>query len=126
MSEDQRHTEFLRHCLLYEESEERQELEKGIARVQREARCVRRATWLMAILIALVVACFGYGTIFVNNFPDEAPPFILNLIYALGLGSMISLLAFVVLDLVYRNKLNRHREECRQRVARLLKSRLGK
>jgi hypothetical protein len=126
MNEDQRHTEFLRHCLLYEESEERHELEKRITQVQREARCVRRATWLMAMLIALVVACLCYATLFVKNFPDEAPPFIINLICALGLGSLISLLAFLVLDLVYRKKLNQHREKCRQKVASLLKSRLGK
>jgi len=44
----------------------------------------------------------------------------------LGFGSLISLLAFLVLDLVYRKKLNLHREECRQRIAKLLKSRLGK
>src|SRR5580704_19560190 len=116
MTEHERHTEFLRECILYEESDERQELVKGITRVQREARCVRRAAWLMAILIALVAACFGYGTIFVKDFPDGAPQFLMNLIYALGLGSLISLLAFVGLGVVYRFKLNQRREECRQRV----------
>jgi hypothetical protein len=126
MSEHQKHTEFLRQCILYEESDERRELEKGLTQVQREARCVRRAAWLMAILIALVLACLGYGTIFVNNFPDDAPQFLVNLICALGLGSLISLLAFAGLGVVYRMKLNQRREECRQRVARLLKSRLGK
>jgi hypothetical protein len=126
MSEHQKHTEFLRQCILYEESDERQELEKEITQVQREARCVRRAVWLMAILVALVLACLGYGTLFVNNFPDDAPQFLVNLICALGLGSLISLLAFVGLGVVYRMKLNQRREECRQRVARLLKSRLGK
>jgi hypothetical protein len=125
MSEHQKHTEFLRQSVLYEESDERRELEKGLTQVQREARCVRRAVWLMATLIALVLACLGYATIFVNNFPDEAPQFLVNLICALGLGSLISLLAFVGLDVVYRMKLNQRREECRQRVASLLKSRLG-
>jgi hypothetical protein len=126
MSEHERHTEFLRECILYEESDERQELVKGITQVQREARCVRRAAWLMAILIGLVAACLGYGTIFVYNFPDDAPQFLVNLICALGLGALISLVAFVGLGMVYHLKLNQRREECRQRVARLLKSRLGK
>jgi hypothetical protein len=124
MSEHQRHTEFLRQCILDVECHDRHELAKGMSQVQRDARCVHRAAWLMAILIALVVACLAYGTLFVDNFPDAAPPFIVNLLWAVGLGSLASLLAFVVLGLVYRNRLNQRREECRQRVARLLKSRL--
>ena len=126
MSEHQKHTEFLRQCLRYGESAEHQKLEEGITRVQRDARCVRRAAWLMAILTALVLAGLGYGTVLVANFPNNAPHFIVNLIYALGLGSLISLLAFAGLGLVYRLKLDRRREECRQQVARLLESRLGK
>jgi hypothetical protein len=126
MSEHQKHTEFLRHCLRYGESTEHQELEEGITQVQRDARCVRRAVWLMAILTALVLAGLGYGTVLVANFPYNAPQFIVNLIYALGLGSLISLLAFAGLGMVYRWKLDQRREECRQRVARLLESRLGK
>src|SRR5579863_795480 len=122
MNEDQKHTEFLRQCILYEESEDRHELHKEMTRVQRDARCVRRAVCLMAGLIALVVASFIYGMIFLDN----APQFVMNLIYALGLGSLISLVVFLGLGMVYRKKLHQRREECRQRVARLLKSRLGK
>src|ERR1017187_8658547 len=126
MSEHQKHTEFLRHCLRYGESTEHQKMEKRISQVQRDARCVRRAVWLMAMVTALVVAGLGYGTVLVDNFPYNAPQFIVNLIFALGLGSLISLLAFVGLGMVYRWKLDQRREECRQRVARLLESRLGK
>jgi hypothetical protein len=126
MSEHQRHTEFLRQCILYEESGVRQKLEEGISQVQRDARCVGRAVWLMCMLTALVVAGLGYGTVLVDNFPYNTPQFIVNLIFALGLGSLISLLAFVELGMVYRRKLDHRREECRQRVARLLESRLGK
>jgi hypothetical protein len=126
MSEHQKHTEFLRHCLRYGESTEHQKLEEGITQAQRDARCVRRAVWLMAILTALVLAGLGYGTVLVANFPYNAPHFIVNLIYALGLGSLVSLLAFAGLGLVYRLKLDQRREECRQHVARLLESRLGK
>ena len=126
MSEHQKHTEFLRQCILYDESAKRQELLAGIGQIQRDARCVRCAVWLMAILTALVVAGLAYGTVLVDNFPYNVPQFIVNLIYALGLGSLISLLAFVGLGMVYRWKLDQRREECRQRVARLLESRLGK
>ncbi len=126
MSEHQKHTEFLRHCLRYGESTEHQKLEEGITQVQRDARCVRRALWLMAMVAALVVAGLGYGTVLVANFPYNAPQFIVNLIYAVGLGAMISLVVFAGLGLVYRWKLDQRREECRQKVARLLESRLGK
>ena len=126
MSEHQKHTEFLRQCILYDESAQRHELVEGIARIQRDARCVRRAVWLMAILTALSVFGLGYGTVLVDNFPYNTPQFVVNLIYALGLGSLISLLAFLGLGMVYRWKLDQRREECRQKVARLLESRLGK
>jgi hypothetical protein len=126
MSEHEKHTEFLRQCLLYDESARRQELHERITRIQRDARCVRRAVWLMTMLTALVVAGLGYEVILVDNFPYNLPQLIIDLLCALGLGSLISLLAFMGLGMVYRMKLDQHREECRQLVARLLESRLGK
>jgi hypothetical protein len=126
MSEHQKHTEFLRQCILYDESARRQELAEGISQIQRDARCVRRAVWLMAMLIALVVAGLGYEMILVDNFPYNLPQLIINLVCALGIGSLISLLVFMGLGMVYRRKLDQQREECRQLVARLLESRLGK
>jgi hypothetical protein len=126
MSEHQKHTEFLRQCLLYDESARRQELAEGITQIQRDARCVRRAVWLMALLTALAVAGLAYGVVLADNFPYNTPQFIIDIIYALGVGSLISLLAFMGLGMVYRKKLDERREECRQIVMRLLESRLGK
>jgi hypothetical protein len=126
MSEHQKHTEFLRHCLRYGESTEHQALDKRITQIQRDERCVRRAVWLMAILTALVVAGLGYPAILVENFPYSAPQFIVNLIGALGLASLICLLVFAGLGMAYRKKLDQRREECRQLVTRLLESRLGR
>ena len=123
MSDHEKHTEFLRQCILYDESARRQELHEGVTRIQRDARCVRRAMWLMAMLIALVVAGMGYEVILVDNFPYNLPQLVINLVCALGMGSLISLLAFTGLGMVYRRKLDQHREECRQLVARLLESR---
>lgn len=126
MSEHQKHTEFLRHCLRYGESTEHQALEEKITQIQRDERCVLRAVWLMAILTALVVAGLGYPAILVENFPYTAPQFIVNLVCALGVASFICLLAFAGLGMVYRRKLDQRREECRQLVTKLLASRLGK
>ena len=126
MSEHQKHTEFLRHCLRYGESTEHQALEKEITRIQRDRRCVQRAVWLMAILTAFAVAGLGYPVILVENFPSNVPQFTLNLVCALGVASLICLLAFVGLGMAYRRKLDQRREECRQLVTKLLASRLGK
>jgi hypothetical protein len=122
-SEHQRDTAFLRQCLRYDESAERQRLEDRITQVQRDDRCVQRAVWLMALLMALAMAGLGYGSILIENFPqDTAQPFV-RIVSALALASMICLVAFVGLRIVYRLKLDRRREECRQLVAKLLESR---
>lgn len=126
MSEHEKHTAFLSQCLLYDESTRRHHLVKEIARIQRDLRCVGRAVWLMAMLVLLVVAFLGYGTVLVRNFPYNESQFTVKLIFALGVGFLISLLAFPGLWIVYRWKLDLRREECRRMVAKLLESRLGK
>jgi hypothetical protein len=125
MSDHHQQTEFLKRCLRYDQSDRRGKLEQQITRIQRDERCVRRAVWLMAILTALAVVCLAYPAILLANFPYSAPQFIVHLVGALGAGSLISLLAFVVLGMVYRKKLDRRREECRLLVTKLLESRLG-
>ena len=126
MSEHQKHTEFLRHCLRYCDSTEYQALDKEITQIQQDERCVQRAVWLMAGLTALAVAGLGYPAILMENFPDNAPQIIVNLCCALGVASLICLVVFAGLGMVYRNKLDQRREECRQLVTKLLASRLGK
>jgi uncharacterized BrkB/YihY/UPF0761 family membrane protein len=126
MSDHHKHTQFLRECIRYDESIRRQELMDEITRIQRDARCVRRAVWLMAILAALTVFGLGYGMILVSNFPNNIPQFILNIFNVLAVSWLVCILAFAGLGIVYRWKLDRRREECRQIVTRLLESRLGK
>ena len=125
MRDHHNQTEFLEHCLGYDESARCRELKQEITRIQRDEHCVRRAVWLMAILAALAVTGLGYPEILLANFPYSAPKTIVNLVCALGVASLVSLVAFVVLGMVYRKRLDRRREECRQIVARLLESRLG-
>jgi hypothetical protein len=80
----------------------------------------------MAILFALVVVGLGHGTVLMESFPCNEPQFIVNLVYAVGLGAVISLVVFAGPGMVYRRKLDQWREKCRQMAARLLESRLGK
>jgi len=102
-----------------------QELEEEIAHIQRNARCVQRAEGLMAILTTLAVAGLGYPSILLENFPYNAPPLIMHLFYALGVGSVISLLTFAGLGVVYRKKLDQRAEARRRLVAKLFEPALG-
>jgi hypothetical protein len=122
INECQRETECLRQRALYDESVRRQGLEEEIAQIQRNARCARRAAGLMAFLTAFAAAGLGYPTILLENFPSNVPPLIMNLIYALGVGSLISLLAFASLGMVYRKKLDQREKVRLQMVATLFES----
>ncbi len=125
MSEHQRETAFLQQCIRYDETTEHQSLEQEITQLQRDERCVQRAVWLMAVLIALAVAGLGYPAILVESFPYNVPRFIMNLGCALGGAALTWLLVFVGLGMAYRRKLNQRREECRQLITRLLACRPG-
>ena len=70
MSDRQRQTEFLRRCLLYDESNERHQLAERIRQVQQNERCVRRAMWLMVLLAALAFAGLAYSAVFLVDFPQ--------------------------------------------------------
>jgi hypothetical protein len=125
MRDHHQQTEFLKQCLRYDESARCQKLEQEITQMQRDERCVQRAAWLMAALTALAVLGLAYPAILLANFPYSAPQSIVKLVCALGVGSLISFLAFVGLGALYRKELDKRREEGRQMVARLLESRLG-
>jgi hypothetical protein len=52
--------------------------------------------------------------------------FITNVVCALGLGSLVSLVAFTLLELAYHRELNKRREEGRRFVTEHMESRLGR
>jgi hypothetical protein len=130
MSEHQKQTAFLRQCLLYDDTAERHELEENITQLQRNERCLRRAVWLMAVLVALAMAGLFYTAVVPADDPRNMSQFVAQfasrVFCALGLGSLICLVAFTGLGVVHRNKLDQRREECRRIAAKLLESRLGK
>ena len=130
MSEHQRNTEFLRRCLHYDDTPERQQLEERLAQVQQDERCLRRAVGLMVVLIALGIAGLGYSAIFLEDYPRNVSRFMTQLVSkascALALGSLIGLVTFVALGARYRKELDECREKCRRLALKLLESRLGK
>jgi hypothetical protein len=125
MRDHHQQTEFLKQCLRYDESARCQQLAQEITQLQRDERCVQRAAWLMAVLTGLASVGLAYPAILLANFPYSAPQSFVKPVCSLGMASVISLVAFVVLQMVYRKKLDRRREECRRMVSRLLESRLG-
>jgi len=130
MNEHQKQTSFLRECLLYDDTPDRHELEERITRIQRDERCVRRAVWLMALFAALAIAGLCYSVVFLLDYPLSMSQllthFITKLFCALALGSLICMLCFIGLGVVYRKELDQRRDECRQLATKLMESRLGK
>jgi hypothetical protein len=129
MSEHQRNTEFLTHLISYDDTPQRRDLAGNMARLQRDARCVRRAVWLMVLLASLAAAGLCYGAIFLVgsvNFSQFASQLVIKIFSVMGLGSIICLVAFLLIDILYQIRLARHREECRGHAMRLVESRLGK
>ena len=130
MSDHQKQTAFLRQCLLYDDTGERHELDESITQLQGNLRCVRRAVWLMTLLVALALVGLCFSAVVPSDDPKNmfqlVTQFSSKVCCALGLGSMICLVAFAGLGVVHRNKLDQRREECRRLAAKLLESRLGK
>lgn len=125
-SEHQREMAFLRHLMHYDDTDERHKLEEKLTRAERNERCARRAVGLMVVLTALAVVGLGYAALLLEDFPPNTSQFVTRLFCALGLASLVSLLAFVGFWLVSRGKLDDQREGCRRLATRIVESRLGK
>ena len=130
MNGRQQETEFLKQVIVYDHSAERHKLEERITRIQRDARCVRRAMWLMVLLAALAAAGLGCCAVFSADFPQNMARFMTRFsskaCCVLGLASLLCLLAFLNLEAGYRRQLDEWREECRRLALNLLGDRLGK
>ena len=128
-SEHERETAFLRRCIRYETGAAGRELDERICQVQRDERCLRRASRLMALMTGLAAAGLGYGVVLLDDFPNRMSVFtslfVIKILCALGIGSLICLVSFTCAGFVHRKELNRRREECRGLVTNLLEAHLG-
>ena len=121
MSEYQKETAFLRECLFHVECAGGDELAERISQIQRDESCLRRAAWLMVVFTLLALVGLGYAAVLAEYPPDTySSGLVLNLICALGVGSLIALICFVNLGMVYRRELNQRREHCRQLISRFM------
>ncbi len=125
MSEHQVETVFLRRLILYTGCEEPLKLEKSIAQVLHDARCVQRCAWAMALFLLLGCAGVVFGVILDENFPYNVPQPVVHAFCDLFLASLICLMTFVGLLVLYRIKLNRLRGECRNLLRAFLEAHLG-
>lgn len=125
MSEHHEHTEFLKHCLRYDDSPERHAITEKLTRLQSELRSVKRASGLMGFLIMLAVTSFAYLGGLVPVFPYNMQRFVMNMLLGLFAGSSVCLFAFVVLGIFLFRKLHRQREAGRQLLIRLFAARLA-
>jgi len=100
-------------------------VEERLSQLHCNERCVRRAVWIMVLLTALATTGLCYSGIFLAEFPQNESPLIIRLLCELGLASLICLMVFLGLGMIYRKESHRHREECRRLATKLLESRLG-
>ena len=124
MSEHHEHTEFLKHCLRYDDSPERHALTEKLIRIQRELRFVKRASLLMGVLVVVASASLAHPDNILQDFSDNVQRFIMNIVLALFAGSSICLFTFIILGIFLYKKLHCQREACRQLLMRLLAARL--
>ena len=111
MNEHQRQTAFLRQCIRYDDTAEHHKLEEErITKLQRDEICVCRAVWLMALLAALAMAGLCYAAVFLAdyslNLSQSTAQLIIKILCAVGIGSLICLVVFLCLGVIYRKELD--------------------
>jgi hypothetical protein len=122
----QKEMSFLRHLMLYDNSDEGRKMDEQIRRTEGNERCVRRAMFVMAILAALALTGLGYSMVLLDDFFQNRFQLAIRLFCALGLASGLSLTAFLVIWFTSRAELDEQREQCRRLVTRIVEARLGK
>jgi hypothetical protein len=121
-------TPFLTGTTGYDDADERQQVERSIAQVQRDQCCVKRFASVTALVPLLAMAVLGFETMSQKNVPYEGSHPIISVLYAhpvirvlceIGLAPVICLVAFAGLLMGYRKKVNRLRDQCRPLATRL-------
>jgi hypothetical protein len=127
MSEQQRDTAFLTRLISYDDSAKPRELAERIARLQGDERCVKRAACVVAVCAGLAIAGVCYAAVFLLDpmnamrFLDQ---FLIRILCAVAVGSLICLTTFLLLGAFYRMELARHREECRCLALKIIEERV--
>jgi hypothetical protein len=89
-------------------------LQSAIDDLNRKLRCLQRAVAIMFVLSGLSMAGLMYCTVLLPDFPNSLAQFLMQSAVRccciLGLASLLCLMAFSTLHLLYRNEFERKRE----------------
>jgi hypothetical protein len=124
MTEHEKETAFLRHLIQMDETNQCRKLDDAITKLQRDQRCVQRAVSLLSLFALFALVFFSYGTALVENFPSGTISSVARVITELGLACVIAIASLAGLQMIYRKRMNRLREECRRLIMKILQSRL--
>ncbi len=125
MGEHHEHTEFLKHCLRYDDTPERHAITENLTRLQGELGVVKRLSRHMSLLIVLAGGSLMFPGNLVPIFPYHVQRFLMNIVMGLFAGSSVCLVTFAILAIFLYKKLHSQREACRQLLMRLLAARLN-
>jgi len=130
MSDYLEQTEFLKRCLLYDDTAENQRLAEKITQIQQDQRRVQRAMKVAGMFAVLAAVGVGYSVIFLDYYPENVWGFTMHLFaqifWVMGLVSIVCILTFAYVGSVHREELNQQHQDCREAIAKFMESRLGK
>ena len=113
---------FLRLLIAYDNGAESRRLQDRLAQAERDERCIRRAVLLMGVLFLLSVAGLSYCAILVPEVFRNSRHIVLRSLCDLGLGSLISQVAFLGYLFWHRAVVSHLHGECRHLVLALAQS----
>ena len=116
---------FLKELIAQLGHAECRQLHRRLANAEREERCIRRAMFLMIVLLMLSLAGLGYFAILVPEVFHDSENVLVRGLSCLGLGSLIAQAGFLGYLLWHRAGVTRLHEECRLLILALARSQLG-
>jgi hypothetical protein len=114
MNHCDRETEFLNQMLVTADNGQYRELQVQLAQTQRALRCIRRAARRVVMLMLLCVAGIGYSAVFLPEFVEGRPHFLINLFSTIILACLICLSAYCATWLWHSRIATRIHVTCRK------------
>lgn len=114
---------FLKTILLPSNHEGCPQSWDNLTNAEREEKCIRRAVFLVAMVLMLSLAGIGYCALLLPEVL-RAPHLFVRLLIGLGLGSLISLVAFLGRWLWHRSVVSHTRAECQRLILEVAQSQL--
>ena len=119
----QKDNDILAHCVRCDASGELHRAEEHITHIMGEERCLRRAMWLMAVLVSLAGVGLGYSAILLYKLEPYYTRIIDHVFNVVAVAALLSFVAFTGLWMRCRHRLVARREDVRRLVMKLLADR---